>query len=83
MSNHVFGKCIFSRCDKSCMGTKIHLLHGRHIIRFATGDKRHPTTLYRSLLRPILVNAAKTKVSEIIAAVPHDSNIFIVTALYN
>ena len=37
-SNHMFGKRIFSRCDDSCMGIEIRLLHGRHMICIAIGD---------------------------------------------
>jgi len=66
VSNCVFGKCIFGRCDDSCMGTEIHLLLGRYMIGNAIGELTHPTTLDKSLWRPILVNETKTKLIKIL-----------------
>jgi len=37
-SNHVFGKCIFSGCNDSCMGTEIRWLFRRHMICNTIGD---------------------------------------------
>jgi len=36
-SSHVFGKCVFSRCDESFMGTDVCFLFGRHTISNAIG----------------------------------------------
>jgi len=61
-SNHVFGKCSFSRCDNSCMGTGIRLLSG---VRNEIGDKGIPLLYTKVFLRPTLASVTKTKVSKI------------------
>jgi len=35
VSIRAFGKCIFGRCDNSCMGTEIRLMLGRYLLVFA------------------------------------------------
>ena len=57
---YVFVKCILRRCDESCMGMEIRLMFGRHIVCFVIGNKKHPTTQYKSLIRPILMNTTNT-----------------------
>ena len=59
------------------MRTEIRLQF-EHIIRFALGDQRHTTTLYKDLMRPILVKATKTKLNKTYCN--SDSTFFVGTA---
>ena len=61
----MFGKFIFSRCDDSCTGMEIRLLLDRHMFRNAFEDYSVPLLLYKSLVRPILVDTTKTKLSKV------------------
>jgi len=63
------------------MVTETRILLGRHRIRNAIADKRRFTTLYKSYMRPSVVNATKSKLKRYNN--DHDSIIFKVTLLNN
>ena len=82
-SNHMFRKCIFNRCDDSCMGTEIRLMLGRHMIRNAIGRLKASHYFIPEFKATNLSERSKNQTEYDITAITHDSTIFIVVTALN